>query len=255
MRPLVLAGLCFARAALASCPCYTASSTEGMAASCAVDAAPGTNPAVADWLLIFNLVAGGPSAWGSSGPAVANINRGCGHPMPSTSISPQFACEVMKAITMQESTWRQFCVPTLPADVVGQSSQTIISFDCGYGIGQITSGMRTTDPTPNYDRARVASDPTYNLATGAQILADKWRITNCVGDNQPTIVEDWYSAIWAYNGLAYSNNPSNPTYSSTRGIYNPQVSDSRPYQERVFGWMEHPRASRTGPCSRPRIPT
>ena len=31
--------------------------------------------------------------------------------------------------------------------------------------------------TPGFDRYRVASEPTYNLATGTQILAGKWRAT------------------------------------------------------------------------------
>ena len=94
---------------------------------------------------------------------------------------------------MQESGWRQFCVPDTPADQVGGASRTIISFDCGYGVGQVTSGMHKGE-TPAFDRARVANDATYNLATGTLILADKWRATNCVGDNQPRTVEDWYVA-------------------------------------------------------------
>src|SRR6185503_18867011 len=60
------------------------------------------------------------------------------------------------------------------------------------------------------------------------------------GDNQPTIIEDWYTATWAYNGLAYSNNPNNPTFSATRGVWNPNVGGPAPYQEKVFGWVEHP---------------
>ena len=76
--------------------------------------------------------------------------------------------------------------------------------------------------TPAFDRARVANDATYNLATGTQILADKWHATNCVGDNQPRIVEDWYVAAWAYNGLAFVNNPNNPNYSATRGVCEPE---------------------------------
>jgi MYXO-CTERM domain-containing protein len=94
--------------------------------------------------------------------------------------------------------------------------------------------------TPAFDRARVASDPTYNLATGTQILAAKWKATKCVGDNQPSIVEDWYTAVWAYNGLAYSNNPNNPNLDPNRGVYNPAAGGSYTYQERVFGRVEHP---------------
>ena len=122
---------------------------------------------------------------------------------------------------MQESGWRQFCVPDTPADQVGGAARTIISFDCGYGVGQVTSGMHKGE-TPAFDRARVAGDATYNLATGTLILADKWRATNCVGDNQPRTVEDWYVATWAYNGLAFVNNPNNPNYSATRGVCDPE---------------------------------
>ena len=64
-----------------------------------------------------------------------------------------------------------------------------------------------------------------------------------MGDNQPSIIEDWYTATWAYNGLAYSNNPSNPSFSATRGVWNPSVGGSAPYQEKVFGRVEYPPSS------------
>jgi hypothetical protein len=222
----------------AYCPCYTRTSNANTY-NCGVDAAPGTNPTVAQWKDIFALVSRGPSAWGSSGPAVGTIGQGCGKPTPNVPVPAKFPCELLEAIAMQESGWRQFCVPDVPADQVGGASRTIISFDCGYGIGQVTSGMHAGE-APAFDRARVAADATYNLATGTLILADKWRATNCVGDNQPAIVEHWYSAAWAYNGLSYSNNPNNPNYSTTRGVWRPSVGGSAPYQEKVFGWMEYP---------------
>lgn len=225
-------------AALAFCPSYTLSSTNNTA-NCGVEAANGTNPTPAQWQRIFDLVAQGPSVWGSAGPAVSDIGQGCGKPEVSHPVPARFPCELIKAITYRESTWRQFCVPDRPADQVGGPSRTIISFDCGYGVGQVTSGMHVGE-APAFDRARVASDSTYNLATGMQILAQKWRATRCVGDNQPKVVEHWYSATWAYNGLAYVNNPTNPAYSTTRGVYNPAVGGSAPYQEKVFGAMEYP---------------
>lgn len=224
--------------ASAYCPSYTASSSYN-SHNCGVEAVNGTNPTPDQWQPIFALVAQGPSVWGSKGPSVSDIGQGCGKPEPLHSVAARFPCEVLKAIAMQESGWKQFCVPSTPADQVGGASRTIISFDCGYGVGQVTSGMHTGE-SPSFDRSRVASDPTYNLATGTQILASKWKATNCVGDNQPSIVEDWYTAVWAYNGLAYVNNPSNPTYSSSRGVWNPSAGGGAPYQERVFGWVEHP---------------
>ncbi len=223
------------------CPSYTLTSSNNTA-HCGVSAANGTNPTTAQWQGIFQLVSQGPSVWGSSGPSVPDLGQGCGKPMPAIQVAAKFPCEVLKAIAMVESGWRQFCVPTSPGDQVGGASRTIISFDCGYGIGQVTSGMHIGE-APTFDRARVASDPTYNLATGTRILGEKWRATRCVGDNQPAVIEHWYSAVWAYNGLAYSNNPNNPNFDSGRGVYRPSVGGAAPYQEKVFGWVEYPRSA------------
>lgn len=226
-------------AAAQFCPSYTLSSS-GNTGSCAVEAVPGTNPTLTQWQVIFDTVSKGPAAWGANAPTVSNLGTGCNNPTPPMSQVAKFPCELIKAISMQESSWNQFCPPTTPADQRGKPSQTIISFDCGYGVGQVTSGMRSFDPTPAYDRSRVASDALYNLQTGMQILTDKWRVTNCVGDNQPRIVEHWYTATWAYNGLSTTNNPNNPSFSTTRGVCRPGScpSGSAPYQERVWGWME-----------------
>lgn len=234
----LLAALAVTGSASAYCPSYTLSSSNN-SYNCGVEAVPGTNPSVAAWQGLFTTVAQGPPAWGNDGPAVADIGQGCGKPEPNTKVPAKFACELLKAIAMAESGWTQFCVPTTPADQVGGASRTIISFDCGYGIAQVTSGMHIGE-NPSYNPQRVAAEPLYNLATGASILAAKWRATQCVGDNQPTVVEHWYTAVWAYNGLAYSNNPSNPNYSSTRGVWNPTVGGAAPYQEKVFGRVEHP---------------
>jgi hypothetical protein len=236
---LAVALLVLPSVARAFCPSYTLGSTANTH-NCGVDAANGTNPTVAEWNGIFTLVAGGPAAWGDAGPSVPDIGQGCGKPEPQHNVAAQFPCELLKAIAMQESSWQQFCVPDSPADQAHGPSRTIISFDCGYGVGQVTSGMHTGE-MPAFDRAKVAGDATYNLAAGTLILADKWRATKCVGDNQPRIVEDWYVAAWAYNGLAFSNNPNNPNYSTTRGVCDTKAGcGARPYQEKIFGWMEHP---------------
>ena len=226
-----------AEQASAYCPSYTASSSYNTH-NCGVEAAPGTNPSDAEWLGIFNVVAQGPDVWGNNGPAVSQIGEGCGVPEAQHMVSARFPCELLEAIAMAESGWTQFCVPDQPADQVGGASRTIISFDCGYGVGQVTSGMHAGE-TPGFDQQRVAAEPTYNMATGARILAGKWAATQCVGDNQPRTIEHWYSATWAYNGLAYVNNPNNPNYDPGRGVYDPAVGGSRPYQEKVFGRMEH----------------
>jgi hypothetical protein len=227
-----LLALLLATPARAACPSYTASSSANTH-MCAIEAVPGTNPTTAAWQPIFDAVAHGTAA----GPTIANIPSGCS---PSTPVPAQFPCELLKAIAMNESGWKQFCVPTTPADQVGKSERTIIAFDCGYGIAQVTSGMHVGE-TPSFDRMQVAADAAYNLATGSQILAGKWRGAACVGDRRPTTVEHWYTATWAYNGLAYSNNPNNPNFDAMRPVCDPNVGcPNRPYQERVFGWVEHP---------------
>lgn len=248
MRPLALsvalaAGLAIVTVgahARAYCPSYTPAQTAG-GQNCGVEPAPGTNPSVAAWKLIFAKIAPGAASWGTDGPTIGTIGSGCGKPKAKTTVPAHFPCHVLEAIAMQESGWTQFCVPQVPAASVGAPSRTIVSFDCGYGIGQVTSGMHVNE-TPSFDRARVAADATYNLATGTRILAAKWAATNCVGDNDPDLVEDWYTAIWAYNGLAYSNNPNNPNLTAGRGPYNPKNGGSYTYQERVLGWMEFPPA-------------
>jgi len=235
---LLGAGLLVGGTARAYCPCYTASSSNNTH-ECGVEAVAGTNPTTAEWQDIFDLVAQGPAVWGTAGPAVGDIGQGCGKPEALHDVPPRFPCELLKAIAMAESGWKQFCVPESPDDQIGPPERTIISFDCGYGVGQVTSGMHVGE-TPSFDRQRVAGDATYNLATGTQILAGKWRATNCVGDNQPSIVEHWYTATWAYNGLAWSNNPNNPNHDPNRGVYDPSVGGSYTYQEKVFGRIEHP---------------
>lgn len=230
----VWSGVSFAQ----RCPSYTFSSPSNTG-RCAIEAVNGTNPTVAEWNDVFALVAQGPMGWGSSGPTAQSIMEGCNNPMPETQVPARFPCELLKAIAMQESTWRQFCVPSSPADQLGGPSRTIISFDCGYGVGQVTSGMHIGE-APGFDRARVAADPVYSMATGARILAEKWRVARCVGDRRPLILEHWYIATWAYNGLSFTNSPNNPNYSTTRGVYRPSVGGAAPYQEKIFGWLEFP---------------
>jgi len=224
-------------AAAQYCPSYTFSSSNNNN-SCGIEAVEGTNPTTAEWQPIFDLVAKGPAAWGDAGPTVSDIGQGCGKPEAYQTVAARFPCELIKAIARAESAWKQFCIPTTPSDQVGGPERTIISFDCGYGIAQVTSGMHIGED-PDFDRERVADDPTYNLATGTRILAAKWKATECVGDNQPSVIEHWYSATWAYNGLAYSNNPNNPNFDPARGVWDPSVGGSAPYQEKVFGRMEH----------------
>lgn len=249
---IVALGVFTASPARAYCPSYTPAETAG-GQNCGVAPANGHNPDAATWKTIFAKVAPGKASWGTDGPDIGTMGAGCGKPTAMHTVDAHFPCHVLQAIAMQESGWRQFCVPDTPSQSVGAPERTIVAFDCGYGIGQVTSGMHVGE-TPAFDRARVASEPTYNLATGTLILRSKWIATNCVGDNNPDLVEDWYVAIWAYNGLAYSNNPNNPNLGAGRGPYNPQNGGAYAYQERVLGWMEHPPGASYWPVLAPAYP-
>ncbi|MFE2559781.1 SGNH/GDSL hydrolase family protein [Streptomyces sp. NPDC059352] len=140
--------------------------------------------------------------------------------------------------------------------------------DCGYGVGQVTDGMRMaghekegeTALSPVQQRA-VALDYTVNIAASMYILADKWnqlhtngqRIT--VNNDDPAKPENWFAALWNYNlgfnapstpgapwGLGWYNNPANPMYPASRGPFmENSPSDAAhpqnwPYQEKVMGW-------------------
>lgn len=173
---------------------------------------------------------------GSDGPDLGMIGMG----RPSVPGPARFPCALLAAIGQTESSWRQFS----SVGTCGGTGPTLISFDCGYGIMQITSGM---DGTGGFDPTSVAGDAVYNIGTGARILGQKWRTTPFIGENNPDILECWYYATWAYNGFSYINNPHNPRYPASRVPYRSEGSGARsdyPYQEIVWGYLRKPVADR-----------
>ncbi|MQY04531.1 hypothetical protein ACRB68_25860 [Actinomadura sp. RB68] len=151
--------------------------------------------------------------------------------------------------------------------------------DCGYGITQVTDGMRLPGKEKPGETAKsskqqqaVALDYTANIAAGVNILIDKWNQTYNAGlkiDNaDPQWMETWYFALWAYNsgfypasdapknagtwGLGFTNNPANPLWKANRPPFLSNADGSKddyshaahpqdwPYQEKVLGWAGHP---------------
>jgi len=56
-------------------------------------------------------------------------------------------------------------------------------------------------------------DIMYNIEAGADVLLNKWAMSSynevaSVGDMDPNVLENWYFALWAYNGWSQSNNPN-----------------------------------------------
>jgi hypothetical protein len=157
---------------------------------------------------------------------------------------------VLKAVAWLESGWAQASYD--PFVNHGEVGPTLISHDCGYGIMQVTTGMQNIAGFPNLDQAMIGGHFGFNIARGARILADKWNqapeFRPLVGNRDPTIIENWYYALWSYNGFAFKNHPLNPAYDPNRPPYScgPEGDGfghnaaAYPYQELVMGCIAHP---------------
>jgi hypothetical protein len=146
----------------------------------------------------------------------------------------------------------------------GSIGPTLIAFDCGHGIAQVTSGMGSPageDGNGTPQQALVATHFAYNIARGANILAEKWNdapeekpIAGIDTLGHPLVLENWYYAVWAYNGFtgpgaSKSNHPMDPIYGEwPRAPYSCGPDDdglghnrsNYPYQELVFGCASNP---------------
>ena len=152
--------------------------------------------------------------------------------------------------------------------------------DCGYGVTQLTDGMRLQgrerpgETALPYDQQRaVALDFAANVAAGLRVLQEKWNQTRSAGltinNGDPSKIENWFYAVWAYNsgfhpeseaalnngawGVGWSNNPVNPKYRANRtpfleyGYADAAHPQDWPYPEKVMGWAGHPVEVLEGP--------
>ncbi|MBI2886219.1 MAG: hypothetical protein HYY02_03315 [Chloroflexi bacterium] len=163
-----------------------------------------------------------------------------GYPQ-ATPVAAPVPCVLLKAIGYVEGSWRQAAggVPEGAAGAVKQSAT------CGFGIMQITSGMRAAGELPPDVQQRIAADYRFNIGWGAKLLAEKWNggdyLNAVVGNRDPSVAENWYYAVWAYNQFTFKNNPNNPDYPWPRPAFDgSQSRTSYPYQELVWGYAAHP---------------
>lgn len=204
--------------------------------TCPQPAAYGRQPYVAELASVFDHA--GTNQLGQNGPRLLQVWSGY-PPSQLKLIGPYIPCILLKAIGYTETTgWKQF-----NADY-GQWGFTRISADCGYGIMQVTSGM---DGTGSFEPYRVTAEPAYNIGAGANLLIGKWNVLKYfVGANDPHTVEDWYFAVWAYNGWGWYNNPNNTEkFAETRDVWkcgtNPHQERRKwPYQELIWGCAANP---------------
>ncbi len=185
-----------------------------------------------------------------AGPRSARQPANPTHGIPAT---------VYKAIAHIEADWAN-AAPSVP---YGGSGSILVSLDCGYGIGQITTGMGhlstaggALEPgVPSARQAIIGTHPLFNIAEGVRILADKWNSAPAfrpvAGTGDPAALEDWYYGIWSYNGFAFSNHPLNPNKDPLRGSVWNCGDPNAPgygffqrgdytYTENVYGCMRYP---------------
>ncbi|MCX4981477.1 GDSL-type esterase/lipase family protein [Streptomyces sp. NBC_00572] len=205
--------------------------------------------------------------------------------------------QILLGITAQESNmWQatRFAVPGVTANsLIGnyygvkysadgsQADPWSINWakaDCGYGITQVTDGMRVSDQGVTLSKTQqeaIALDYTANIAAGANILVEKWNQTSKAGltvnNGHPKWIENWFFALWAYNagfyekggdpsggddhwGVGFTNNPANPLWKFNRTPFLEKADGSDdyshaanpqhwPYQEKVIGWAARPIAA------------
>jgi len=209
--------------------------------------------------------------------------------------------QVVEGILAQESNFAQASPHALPGvagdplvgnfygtvyDSTGHiTSSNYANADCGYGLGQITQHMRSSDTTWSSDLKReVATDYEVNVAATVSILSQAWNQLHSSPENiianggDTAYVENWYFALWAYNsgiqptssygntsgcvpgpsctyngrwGLGWTNNPAQNAYPPNRQPFLTSSYDDAahpgnwPYQEKVLGWAQRAQLSLT----------
>ncbi len=132
--------------------------------------------------------------------------------LTNAAIKADIPPEVVKAIAWKESGWKQFV-----------DGKPLISDDNGIGIMQVTDG--------GYDTEKLKNDIAYNIEIGVNILNGKYSLKTLPkikGANRH-IIENWYFAIMAYNGIKPVNSPL---------FQDSGLRNGGAYQERVFKIIE-----------------
>ncbi len=182
--------------------------------------------------------------------ALPNLNTGDRSAGSGVMAAPYIPPVLLKAIAWIESGWAQASYD--PLVDYGEVGPVLASHDCGYGIMQVTSGMQNISGVPALDQAMIGGHYAFNIARGAEILAGKWNMAPdyrpIVGARDFHIIENWYYALWGYNGFAFKNHPLNPAYSPTRVAFScgPDTDglghdrSQYPYQELALGCAANP---------------
>lgn len=104
---------------------------------------------------------------------------------------------ILKALAFVETGWRQW-------DRNGNVVTNYAGPRPNIGIMQIAS----YDPADTETVNKLKYNIDFNIAYGADILNAKWEMVPKIGDGDRNKLENWYFAIWAYNGWSKANNPN-----------------------------------------------
>lgn len=136
------------------------------------------------------------------------------------------------------------------------------------GLGWGTMAVSPPDRNDQYDQI-----PAFNISHGADILIGKWNARFGIGyggagypqlnNNDPNEIEDWFFAIWGYNGYTCSsaylqdNNPRDHPSTNYMNWSPNQPRNDFTYQDVVYYYMQNPPAdaySQTGPAGKYYLP-
>ncbi len=195
--------------------------------------------AAAGALLAVALLAAAAPAPASAGtnPSAAEI-RGL---LYDAAVRWDIPPKILYAIAYQESAWQQFKADGDP----------LVSGDGGIGIMQVT-----TIPA-GVDQDRLKTDIAYNIDVGSSILDAKWgyapSVFPVIGDGSRRCYEDWFFAVWAYNGWVAPGGEPNPYpykiwdhVADGRGLWTGQAVTAYPVSSLVNGFPPN-----LGPVARP----
>ncbi len=158
--------------------------------------------------------------------------------------APHVSAAILHGVAYTESNWHQFNSPDY--QVGGEQVGTPVeSFDGGWGEYQQTWGMPPQCISANNcrnDANRVQHDQSYNIGVGIAALINAWNGTAGVASsndpNNPYKANDWFFAVWAYNGSS-GNNP-NDVPSSNYAHWYPGAPFHSIYEEYVWYFAAHP---------------
>ncbi|KIL49891.1 cell wall-binding repeat-containing protein [Jeotgalibacillus soli] len=185
-------------------------------------------------------------------PSPAEINRILTEEAVKLNIPP----EIVKAIAYQEATWAQYwntgsvpvnhyesvCTPERAAvnkNILAWDGTNVkLGYDCiGIGIMQVSDWRSMPEgPAKQQYIEKLKTDIRFNISEGLKILESKWLYSNSIhSDGKPLIpslnnnnremIDNWYFAAMAYNGMLSRNDPT----------INPVTA----YQSRIMSHIEN----------------